>query len=199
VCACARARVCLSVCLLAVGVRGCFACLRVALVLTSCVSSASYTVSRCERCREDGPLPRVRSGRVPGRGAREAFIRRDTCVTMCGTARAPSLGGILLSVRVSRKDDNAHGIAVASCSAQRHRIASAPTRGRGIVVSRARFRPETRAHRFAGCACVLLQPDRLTTERLHVDLIYVLRMVPSYELRQIGELGRGSRAKLYRR
>jgi len=156
-------RVCVCVCLsAAVGVRGCFVWCVTSRVdassswnarsfspLPSFSASLLYLVSSRERRREDGPLPRVRSGRVPGRGAREAFIRRDTCVTMCGTARAPSLGGILLSVRVSRKDDNAHGIAVASRSAQRQ-IASAPTRGRGIVVSRARFRPETRAHRFAG-------------------------------------------------
>lgn len=63
-------------------------------------------------------FPRTRFERVSRRIVHEAFIRRDTCVTtVWGTARAPGLGGILLSVRVSREDDNAHGIAVASFSA----------------------------------------------------------------------------------
>lgn len=89
-------------------------------------------VSSGRSCQEDGRFPRTRFERVSRRIVHEAFIRRDTCVT---TARhstgAPGLGGILLSVRVSREDDNAHGIAVASFSA--HLIAR-QGRGRDIVV-----------------------------------------------------------------
>jgi len=63
-------------------------------------------------------FPRTCFKRVSWRIVHEAFIRRDTRVTMVyGTVRVPGLGGILLSVRVSREDDNAHGIAVASFSA----------------------------------------------------------------------------------
>lgn len=87
-------------------------------------------------------FPRTRfRGRVSRRIVHEAFIRRDTCVTtVCGTSRAPGLGGILLSVRVSREDDNAHGIAVASFNA--HLIA----RQDEVEASWycARIRPETR-------------------------------------------------------
>lgn len=41
-------------------------------------------------------------------------MRYNYCAAQLG---APGLGGILLSVRVSREDDNAHGIAVASFGA----------------------------------------------------------------------------------
>lgn len=141
-------------------------------------------------------LSRMRLDRVSGRGAREAFIRRDTCVTMCGTARAPSLGGILLSVRVSRKDDNAHGIAVASFSTQ-CLIASAPMRGRGIVVSRADSPGNAHCRALTVSVCVPLQ--RLTTECHYIDLIYVLRMVP-IRVTVIGELlAPSSRSKVYQR
>lgn len=94
-------------------------------------------------------FPRTRFKRVSRRIVHEAFIRRDTCVTtVCGTARAPGLGGILLSVRVSREDDNAHGIAMASFSA--HLIA----RQDEVEASWycARIRPETRDVDHSGCA-----------------------------------------------
>lgn len=99
--------------------------------------------------QEDGRFRGRVFERVSRRIVHEAFIRRDTCVTtVCGTARAPGLGGILLSVRVSREDDNAHGIAVASFNA--HLIA----RQDEVEASWycARIRPETRDVDHSGCA-----------------------------------------------
>lgn len=108
-------------------------------------------------------FPRTRFERVSRRIVHEAFIRRDTCVTtVWGTARAPGLGGILLSVRVSREDDNAHGIAVASFSA--HLIA----RQDEVEASWycARIRPETRDVDHSGCAPFFFFVVESITERL---------------------------------
>ena len=101
-------------------------------------------------CQEDGRFPaRTHFKRVSRRIVHEAFIRRDTCVTtVCGTARAPGLGGILLSVRVSREDDNAHEIAVASFSA--HLIARQDEVEASWYCTR--IRPETRDVDHSGCA-----------------------------------------------
>lgn len=118
-------------------------------------------VSSGRSCQEDGRFPRTRFERVSRRIVHEAFIRHDTCVTAaCGTAGAPGLGDILLSVRVSREDDNAHRIAVASFSG--HLIA----RQDEVEASWycARIRPETRDVDHSGCAPFFVV--ELTTERL---------------------------------
>jgi len=115
-------------------------------------------------------FPRTCFKRVSWRIVHEAFIRRDTRVTMVyGTVHVPGLGGILLSVRVSREDDNAHGIAVASFSA--HLIA----RQDEALWYCARIRPETRD--VLTTLGVFLFCNWIRTECL-TTIWYILCMVP---------------------
>lgn len=100
-------------------------------------------------CREDGRFRGRVSGAFPGElYTKLSYVAIHALLQWCGTARAPGLGGILLSVRVSREDDNAHGIAVASFNA--HLIA----RQDEVEASWycARIRPETRDVDHSGCA-----------------------------------------------
>lgn len=107
--------------------------------LAKCATFAQTISSRVRTLIEDACVLRMRVSR---RSAHEVFIRVAIhAFTVCDTVRAPGLGGILLSVRVSREDDNAHGIAVAPFSA---RLIARRDEVEASWCSCARIRPETR-------------------------------------------------------